>query len=77
MTTFGAVGAACTVDHPTANTNVNQNTTGGDGGGDTTIIVECKDNCEKTRVTCVAACSDDACKATCTVDRDKCDTDCK
>lgn len=75
-TTLGAAGAACSVDHPTANTNVDQSSGGGDGGGDTTIIIECRNNCDKTKVTCAAACSDDACVASCKETQTQCDNDC-
>jgi hypothetical protein len=59
----------CSVDHPT----VDQRKT--DDGDE--VVIECKDACEKTRVTCAADCDDDDCKATCVTHKGECVTECE
>ena len=36
----------------------------------------CEQSCQDVDATCVAKCTDDGCKATCSIDLDKCKTSC-
>lgn len=65
----GPAAVACSVDHPT----VDQRKTDDDDD----VVIECRDACEKTRVSCDADCDDDDCKATCVTHKGDCVTECE